>query len=101
MILSTSVKAIALQVSFYYGLSGLACAFLYRDTWRGQPFVFLTFCLFPLSSAIFLGWAGIYSFLTFDTLTKVVGLGALLIGALFYRRKLYGSKEGAMAPSST
>jgi amino acid transporter len=104
LILSTSVKAIALQVSFYYGLAGLACAYLYRQTWRTEPGQFAIFAIYPFVSALCLAAAGIYAFFTFDMLTRVVGLGGLLIGVLFYRKRPYGLKTidtllaGSQAP---
>jgi amino acid transporter len=91
-ILATSVTAISLQVSFYYGLAGLACAWLYRDTWR-TPGQFLFYVIYPLVSAVFLGATGVYAFSTFDTVTRIVGLGGLLLGMLFFRPKGYGNND--------
>lgn len=97
-ILATSVTAISLQVSFYYGLAGLACAWLYRDTWR-TPGKFVLYAVYPLVSAFCLAAVGVYAFLTFDTVTRVVGLGGLLLGLLFFRPNGYGS-GGARSKTS-
>ena len=91
----TSVTAIALQVSFYYGLAGLSCAWLYRDTWR-TPGRFVFYAIYPLVSALFLGAVGVYAFSTFDTVTRIVGLGGLLLGILFFRPKGYRTKEAPL-----
>ena len=98
LLLADSVKAVALQVSFYYGLAGFACAWAYRDVWRTQRVRFVVYGIYPLLSALSLGVAGIYAFLTFDTLTRIVGLGGLLVGMLFFRPKGYGRKASATAP---
>jgi len=100
LILADSVKAIALQVSFYYGLAGLACAWLYRDSWRTQPGRFLVYGIYPLASALCLAAAGIYAFLTFDLLTRIVGLGGLALGLIFFRPRTYG-RNGAPSLSTS
>ncbi len=90
LILADSVKAIALQVCYYYGVAGFACAWLYRDTLRADPGRFAAYVVFPALSAGVLGVLAAYAFMTFDTLTRVVGVGGLLLGGLFFRPKGYG-----------
>ncbi len=92
LILADSVKAIALQVCYYYGVAGFACAWLYRDTLTRDPRRFLAYVLFPAASATVLAVLAVYAFMTFDVMTRVVGVGGLLVGVLFYRPKGYGSK---------
>jgi amino acid transporter len=96
-ILVTAVTAISLQVSFYYCLAGLACAWLYRDTWR-TPGRFAFYVIYPLAGALCLAAAGGYAFLQFDTLTRIVGLGGLMLGMLFFRPRGYGAdRRGSSA----
>jgi amino acid transporter len=102
VILADSVKAIALQVCYYYGVAGFACAWLYRGALLKKPGHFLTYVLFPGVSAAVLIVLAIYAFLTFDVVTRVVGVGGLLLGILFYRRKGYGpalQPVGAQEPA--
>ena len=93
LILADSVKAIALQVCYYYGVAGFACAWLYRDTLMKDPRQFLGYVLFPAASAAVLMVLAVYAFMTFDLMTRIVGVGGLLVGVLFYRPKGYGSKR--------
>ena len=99
LILADSVKAIALQVSFYYGVAGFACAWLYRDTLATDWRAFVAYVLFPALSAAVLLVLAVYAFMTFDVMTRVVGVGGLLLGALFYRPKGYGSKLQPAVPA--
>ena len=87
LILGDSVKAIALQVCLYYGLAGLASAWAFRN--RGAPITFLTYCVFPGLSALALFGLGAYALSTFDLLTRIVGVGGLLLGLVFWRPKGY------------
>jgi len=100
LILSDSVKAIAIQVCYYYGVAGLACAWLYRDTRRTDPRAFLICAVFPALSAAALIVLALYALTTFDTLTRVVGIGGLIVGVLFLRPRGYrgGPQTGAAQP---
>jgi len=100
LILADSVKAIALQVCFYYGLAGLACAWLHRGMWRSHMGRFLFYAVYPLFSAVCLGGVAIYAFSTFDPLTRAVGLGGLLLGGLFFRPKGYSRGNVAVIASA-
>jgi amino acid transporter len=85
LILSDSVKAIAIQVCYYYGVAGFASAWLFRDTFKTAPLKFLTYAVYPaLSAASLIILAG-YALFTFDTLTRVVGVGGLVLGIIFWR----------------
>lgn len=97
LILADSVKAIALQVCYYYGLAGFACAWLYRDAYRTSPRRFAGYVVFPALSAATLLVLACYAFWTFDTVTRVVGVGGLLIGAVFYRPKGYAKPAPLLA----
>jgi len=91
LILSDSVKAIAIQVCYYYGVAGFACAWLFRDTYRSDPLTFFTYAMFPGLSAVSLIVLAVYALTTFDTLTRIVGLGGLVLGVLFIRPHGYRS----------
>ena len=84
-ILADSVNAIAVQVSYYYGLAGLVCTWLYRDSFRHSPATFLQYAIVPALSGIALITLGIYAISTFNTTTRVVGIGGLIAGLLFFR----------------
>lgn len=99
LILSDSVDAVAVQVCFYYGLTGIVSFWAYRATWRSERMTYLSYALFPALSAIVLFVLGIYAFTTFDMLTRIVGLGGLLIGLLFFRPKGYRPLAAAAAPA--
>lgn len=88
-ILADSVNAIAVQVSYYYGLAGLVCAWHYRDSYRESPATFLQYAVAPALSAITLITLGIYAISTFDTTTRIVGIGGLIAGILFFRPRGY------------
>jgi hypothetical protein len=87
LILSDSVKAIAIQVCYYYGVAGLACAWLYRDVRKEGRAAFLVYAVFPALSAISLIVLALYAMTTFDTLTRIVGVGGLVAGVIFLRRR--------------
>lgn len=88
-ILADSVNAIAVQVSYYYGLAGLVCAWLYRDSYRESLATFLQYAVTPALSAIALITLGAYAISTFNTTTRIVGIGGLVAGVLFFRRSGY------------
>ena len=92
-IITDGVNAVAIQACTYYGLAGLACAASFRGTWRSSPGEWAVYCLFPLASAIALLVLGIYAVTSFDRLTAIVGVGGLLVGAVFFRRR--GWRAGA------
>jgi amino acid transporter len=96
-ILTDSVNAIAVQVSYYYGLAGLVCAWLYRESYRESLATFLQFALAPGLSALALITLGIYAISTFDTTTRIVGIGGLIAGTLFFRPGGY-RRVAAAAP---
>ena len=98
-ILADSVNAIAIQVSYYYGLAGLVCAWLYRNSFRESLATFLQYSVAPALSAILLITLGIYAISTFNTTTRIVGIGGLIVGVLFFRPSGY-QRSSAPAPAS-
>jgi amino acid transporter len=99
LILTDSVKAIAVQVCYYYSVAGLACAWAFRDTRRSDPRAFLVYVVYPGLSAAALIALAIYALTTFDTITRVVGVGGLLAGVLFLRPRGYGGAPAGPAPA--
>ena len=79
-IIQDSVNAIGFQVAFYYSLAGLACAWHHRHRAFDSMRNLLLLQLWPLVSAGFLIFIAVYSIPTFDTTTKIVGLGGIAIG---------------------
>ncbi len=91
-ILGDSVSAIAVQVCYYYGLAGLVCAWLYRSSYSQSIGTWLGYALFPFLSSIALFVLGIYAITGYNLTTKIVGIGGLLIGIVFYRPSGYGAR---------
>jgi amino acid transporter len=89
LILSDSVKAIAIQVCYYYSVAGFASAWLFRDTRKQDPVMFWVYSVFPALSALSLILLAFYALSTFDNLTRIVGVGGLLLGGLFIRPRGY------------
>jgi amino acid transporter len=83
-VIDVSVKSIGFQVCFYYGLTGFACSWHFRREAFQSSRNFFTWFLWPLLSAFFISFIGVYSALTFDTLTTVIGLGGIAIGIIPY-----------------
>lgn len=81
-IIQDSVNAIGFQAAFYYGLACFACAW---HVWNNQPknAYNLTFLVFwPLTSACFLWFVGIDSLPAFNTTSRVVAVGGILLGLI-------------------
>ena len=91
-LLNDSVAAIAIQVCYYYGLAGLVCAWVYRDSLKTSFGTFLQYVIYPALSAIALFGLAIYAFTTYNTETRIVGLGGLLLGILFFRPSGWGRR---------
>ena len=91
-ILSDSVAAIAVQVCYYYGLAGLVCAWVYRDCLKSSVWQALQYVLFPGLSALALFGLGLYALTTYNTTVKIVGIGGLVIGIIFFRPSGYGKR---------
>lgn len=92
-VIDVSIKSIGFQVAFYYGLTGFACAWHFRLEARESVGKFLMWFLWPLLSAIFISFVGIYSALTFDLLTTVIGLGGIAVGIVPFTLNKLRSKR--------
>ena len=97
-ILLALIGAIGLQIAFYYGLTGIACAWFYRRSLFGSARHFLMRGLIPLVGGLFLFVMFVYAAKIYnqpDNLTDnngnnitilghgavaVVGIGSLLLG---------------------
>ena len=100
VILQDSITAIGFQICFYLGLTGLACAWYYRDQAGAGPLGALTRVVWPAASGLFLFFIALYSIPTFDVLTNVVGMGGIAIGAIplyLNRKKIWRAAEAARA----
>ncbi|HEY8049666.1 MAG TPA: APC family permease [Ramlibacter sp.] len=84
VILQDSITAIGFQICFYLGLTGLACAWFFRDRLRAGPIVAITHVIWPAASGAFMFFIALYSIPTFDVVTNVVGMGGIAIGAIPY-----------------
>jgi amino acid transporter len=92
-ILSDSVSGIAVQVCYYYGLAGLVCAYAYKDAYKSSMATFIGYAVFPALSAIALFGLGIYAIIGFNTTIRIVGIGGLILGIIFFRPSGYGKKS--------
>jgi len=99
-ILLALIGAIGLQIAFYYGLTGIACAWFYRRTLSSSVRYFLVRGLIPLTGGLFLFVMFIYATRTYAKVgnlvdasgknvtifgvgaVAVVGIGSLLVGVV-------------------
>jgi amino acid transporter len=91
IVMRDSVLTIGFQAAFYYGLASFACAWNNLRVVRGDPLAFGTRVLWPIVSALFLGFVAIYSMPTFDLATNLIGLGGIAVGfvpLLLNRRRM-------------
>jgi len=82
VILQDSITALGFQISFYLGLTGLACAWYYRKMITGKILPSITHIIWPAASGFFLFFVALYSIPTFDLVTNVVGIGGIAIGII-------------------
>jgi len=95
-IITDSVSAVAIQVCYYYGLAGIVCFWVYRKSYAESAGIFVLYGLYPLFSGVVLILLGLYAITTFNELTKIVGIGGLVIGIVFFRPKGWGT--GGIGP---
>ncbi|HVU21913.1 MAG TPA: APC family permease [Rhizomicrobium sp.] len=84
-IIADSVNAVGVLVAYYFGLAGLVAAWEFRLEWNKSFLNGLWLCAYPALSAIMLIVLGVYAITTFDTITKIVGIGGLIAGIVFFR----------------
>ena len=83
-VIADSINAIGMQIAFYYGLAGLACAWHFRRQALTSVGKFLFLLAWPLLGAGFCIFIAAYSVPTFDLTTNVVGIGSIAIGIVPY-----------------
>jgi amino acid transporter len=89
-VMQSLISAIGVMVSFYYGMSGLACAYYYRKILRRNKKIFFMRGIWPVSSAIFLLILAVMQFPTLGWSVSLLTIGAIAIGCLpmvYYRLK--------------
>jgi amino acid transporter len=96
-IITDSVSAVAIQVCYYYGLAGLVCAWVYRASYKESWGTWTLYALYPFLSAASLIILGLYAITTFNEVTKIVGIGGLLIGIVLFRPKGWGASSAVVA----
>lgn len=78
----TLISAISVMVAFYYGMTGIACAWYYRRTlhldWRHT----LTRGAWPIGSAIFLLIVAAFQFPELGLETSLITVGAIAVGLI-------------------
>ena len=79
-VLRISITAIGLQTAFYYGLTGFACAWSYRQAARKSITILVFAVLWPAASSITMWVAAFLLMRDFDLLTTSLGLGGILLG---------------------
>lgn len=92
-IIAASVSAVGVQVAYYYGLAGLVAAWEFRKLYKHSIRQWLWLCLFPGLSGIALIGLGLYAITTFNLITKIVGIGGLLAGIIFFRPRRYDASK--------
>lgn len=81
-VLSDAINAIGLQIAVYYGLAGFSVVILYRKLLFTKLSYFIFAGLWPLVGAIFMAVMFEQSLPGLNTTTKVVGIGAILLGII-------------------
>lgn len=92
-LMTGAISALGVQIAFYYGLTGFACAWYYRKSFKTDKKALVLRGIWPSLSAIFLWVVGIYALTQLEITTIFIALGALLIGVvpLVYYRVKYKS----------
>ena len=91
-ILYISIGAIGVQISFYLGMTALACAYYYRhskviniDSFKSlikEILYRISHVYYPLFSGVFLIYIGIESLISFDNITRLIGIGGIATGLI-------------------
>lgn len=87
------IGSISVMVSFYYGISGLACAWYYRKLLQCDVAALFVRGIWPATSAIFLLVLGVVQLPTLGWTISLSMLAAIAIGIIpmLYFRQKYGS----------
>lgn len=100
-ILDTSVLAIGFQICFYMSLAGFACAWHYRHKLKEGLWKPISYVIWPVASAAFMVFIAVYSAMSFDLMTNIIGIGGLLLGFVpFYLNKMRAGHPPAATASA-
>lgn len=83
-VIDDSVNAVGFQVACYYGLTGLACAWYFRNEALSGIGNFVLLFAWPLVGVLFCFGIALYSVPTFDLTTNIVGAGSIAVGIVPY-----------------
>jgi amino acid transporter len=83
-VIDDTVNAVGFQVAFYYGLTGLACAWYFRAEALKTVGKFAFLSLWPLIGVGFCFGIALYSMPTFDLTTNLLGGGSIALGLVPY-----------------
>lgn len=94
VLMSDLINAIGVQVSFYYAMAGIACAWYYRKVLLTDWRVFIFAGFIPFTSALFVGCVGLYQLPQLGWRVAAISVGTIVIGLvpLWYYRRRYGSR---------
>jgi amino acid transporter len=92
-ILNDTIKAIAVMIAIYYGLSGFACARYYRVSNRVEKGMWWLRCAWPVASALFVFAVAAWQLAIagFRSDTAVIGLLLLGFVPMFLYKRHYNS----------
>jgi amino acid transporter len=93
-VMTSLISAIGIMVCFYYGMTGLACAYYYRKVLRSNKKTLFMKGIWPVSSAIFLLILAVIQIPSLGWSVSLFTLGAIAIGCLpmvYYRFKYRSS----------
>ena len=79
-ILQASIAAIGLQICFYMGLTGFACAWHFRALLKTDIRAAMTHVVFPFIGGAFMAFVAAWSIPTFSPVVLTVGIGGLVLG---------------------
>jgi amino acid transporter len=106
-VMKSLISAIGVMVSFYYGMSGLACAYYYRRMLRRNWQTLVMRGLWPVGSAVFLLILGVMQLPTLGWGVSLLTIGAIVIGCLpmvyyrwKYRSEFYAQRSESYHPPS-
>lgn len=92
-VMTSLISAIGVMVSFYYGMTGLACAWYYRKTLRQCSRTLLMRGIWPVASAVFLLVLAAVQVPTLGGTVAAYTVGAIALGLLpmLYFKQRYNS----------
>lgn len=80
--MSASINAVGIDVAYYYGFAGIACAWHYRRTCKESLSKAALLVLWPAAGALLLLAVVISGVAQLDVMAKVFGVGGMVIGVL-------------------